>query len=73
MRGISENEKELLAHISMWGSDGYPIQKVGNGKWIWNEFFGVRGAPTVYKTKKAAVKAFEAFLDILRDAIAGRI
>ena len=73
MRGISEKEKELLSHISRWGSDGYPIMKTKNGKWLWYEFFEVKGAPTVYKTKRAAVEAFEAFLGILRDALAGRI
>jgi hypothetical protein len=73
MRGITENEKDLLNHISRWGSDGYPIRKVGKGKWIWFEFFGVKGAPTVYGTKREAVTAFEKFYQILLDASAGRI
>lgn len=73
MRGITDNEKELLGHISKWGSDGYPVRKVGAGKWIWFEFFGCKGAPTVYKTKREAFQAFEAYQDILLDALAGRI
>jgi hypothetical protein len=72
-RGITANEKELIDHISRWGSDGYPIQKCKGGKWIWFEFFGVKGAPTVYKTKREAVAAFEDFHQILLDAYAGRI
>jgi hypothetical protein len=73
MRGISQNEKDLLGHISRWGSDGYPVRKVGNSKWIWFEFFGCEGAPTVYKTKRAAFTAFETYHQILLDALAGRI
>jgi len=72
-RGITKNENDLLGHISRWGADAYPIKKVGNGKWIWFEFFGVKGAPTVYKTKREAVTAFEDFHQILLDAYAGRI
>ena len=69
---LSENEKRILTHISRWGSDGYPIHKSGN-KWMWVEFFGINGAPTIYKTKKEAFAAFEIFLDVLRDKAAGRI
>ncbi len=72
MRGISDNERELLAHISRWGSDGYPVVRAGK-RWIWHEFYGVKGAPTVYRTKKEAVAAFEVFHQILLDALAGRI
>lgn len=72
MRGITEDERALLTHISMWGSSGYPVQKVGRS-WHWRDWRSVKGAPTVYKTKREAVEAFERFRDILRDAIAGRI
>ena len=72
MRGLTEGEQQMLGHWSMYGSDMYPIAKAGR-VWIWHEAFGVKGSPTVYKTKKAAYKAFEAFIDVLLDAKAGRI
>ena len=56
---LNQAENDFLRHITMWGSAAYPTQKVGNGKWIWREFWGVKGAPTVYKTKKACVEAIE--------------
>lgn len=34
---------------------------------------GVRGAPTVYRTKRECVEAIERYLDILRDKMAGRL
>ena len=72
MRGISDNERQWLGHMTMWGSDGYPVRKVGRG-WIFDDFFGVKGTPTVYRTKRQATAAVEAFEGILIDAIAGRI
>ena len=70
---LNQAENDFLRHITMWGSAAYPTQKVGNGKWIWREFWGVKGAPTVYKTKKACVEAIERYMDILRDKAAGRL
>lgn len=68
----SENETRFHNHMGRWGSDGYPIRKVRSG-WVWDEFCGVKGAPTVYKTKRAASSAIETFLDILCDKSAGRL
>lgn len=65
MEKLSANENDILKHIGRWGSDGYPIQKTGTGRWIWHEFYGVKGSPIVYRTKKAAWAAFEAYYDIL--------
>lgn len=65
-------EKDFHRHV-MFGSAAYPIRKVGNGKWLWVEFWGVKGAPTVYRTKKAAAKAIETYIDILCDKAAGRL
>lgn len=73
LRGISENEEKILNHVMMWGSSGYPVQKVGSHHWTWGPFFGVNGSPRVYPTKREAVASFESFLSILRDAKAGRI
>ena len=72
MRGISEDERALLTHISMWGSDGYPIRKLGR-KWAWGPFRSVEGPPVLYRTKREAVASFEAFHRVLLDAVAGRI
>lgn len=65
IRRINEDEKGLLNHITMFGSDGYPIRKLDRG-WYW-EFRGL-SAPEVYKTKRAATAAFERFIDVLVDA-----
>lgn len=65
-------EKDFHRHVGMFGSAAYPIRKVGNGKWLWVEFWGVQGAPTVYKTKKAATAAIETYLRVLTDKAAGR-
>jgi len=71
MRGITEDESSLLTHVMMWGSAGYPVKKVGSG-WTW-DYRSIKGPPVVFKTKRAAVKSFEAFEDILIDAKCGRI
>lgn len=68
---LTESEGNFLRHMMMFGSDGYPVQKAGS-RWIWVEFWGVRGAPVVYKTKRAAVAAVERYIDILIDRKAGR-
>jgi hypothetical protein len=73
MRGITDDERALLTHISRWGSDGYPIQKFKGGKWTWGPFRSVKGPPAVFKTRREAVESFERFLEVLRDAFAGRI
>ena len=69
---LTTGEIDLMNHISMFGSAGYPVQKMGRS-WHWVEFFGVKGAPTVYKTKREAVQAFERYMDVLRDRLAGRL
>lgn len=70
---LNKAENDFLQHIGMWGSAAYPVRKTAGGKWLWHEFWGVKGAPVVYKTKKAAVEAIERYLDILRDKAAGRL
>ena len=69
---LSKGENEWLTHMSRWGSDGYPICKRGRG-WVFERAYGVGGAPTVFKTKRAAVTQCELFYDILRDKAAGRM
>jgi hypothetical protein len=55
---ITEEEEKTLTHWSRWGSDGYPVNKVGRG-WHVDHF------PTVFKTKKAAVAQWETYIDML--------
>ena len=69
---MTQAEQDFLRAITMWGSDAYPVLKVKNG-WIWNEFWGVEGAPTVFKTKRACVEAIERYIQVLLDKKAGRI
>jgi hypothetical protein len=73
MRGLSDDERALLAHVGRWGSDGYPVRKFRSGKWTWGPWRGVNGPPTVFRTKGEAVASFEAFLGVLVDAHAGRL
>jgi hypothetical protein len=72
MRGLTEDEAALLVHVTRWGSDGYPVRKLGS-RWVWGPFRSVNGPPVVFKTKRDAVASFEAFESVLIDAKAGRI
>ncbi len=69
---LTQAEHDFQQHIGMFGSDAYPVQKIGR-RWQWVDFWGVKGAPTTYKTKRECVSAIEAYLDILLDKTAGRI
>ncbi len=70
MRGLSDDERALLNHWSRFGSDGYPIRKLGNSGrcWVWGPWRSVKGPPTTFKTKREAVASFEAFIDVLIEA-----
>lgn len=67
----TDAERDFHGHMMMFGSAGYPIRKVGR-VWIWEDFWGVKGSPTTYKTKKAASEAVERFIHVLCDKAAGR-
>ena len=62
--GLTQAESDFLGHLQMFGSEGYPIQKISRG-WLWVEMFEIKGAPTVYKTKRAAFAAVSAYLNVL--------
>lgn len=62
---LTQAERNILRHWSMYGSDGYPIQKVSGNRWIWNEWYGVKGAPVVYKTKRDVTAAIEVYISFL--------
>lgn len=72
LRGTTEDERWLLNHVTMFGSDGYPIRKLDR-KWTWGPVRSVPGPPACWKTKREVVASFEAFLGVLRDALAGKI
>jgi hypothetical protein len=69
---LTEGENQLLQHISRWGSDGYPVHKLGR-KWTVDSMFGAGGFPTTFKTKREAVARFEAYYTLLVDRSAGRL
>ena len=71
MRGITADEEDLLTHWSRFGSDGYPIKRLGRG-WHWS-YKKIKSPPTIFRTKREAVASFEAFIDVLLDAKARRI
>lgn len=56
------DEAALLYHVQRWGSAGYPVRKLGRG-WIVDTWRSVKGPPVVYKTKRAAVAQFEAWIE----------
>ena len=64
-RTLSDDERSLLNHIMMFGSDGYPVKKIGRG-WSWS-YRGLAGPPMIFKTKREAVASFEAYENILID------
>lgn len=66
---LTDDERALMSHISMWGSDGYPVQKIAS-RWHWREWRSIRGSPIVYRTKHEAVAAFEAYMAMLRERYA---
>lgn len=65
-RTLTADETALLSHVTMFGSDGYPLQKVKSG-WTWG-YRGVQGPPVVFRTKREAAASLEAFLAVLREA-----
>jgi hypothetical protein len=69
---LTEDEVATLAHWSIWGSDGYPVQKV-RGRWHVTGFRGCGACPSAFKTKREATKQWEAYIDVLIERKAGRL
>ena len=67
IRRLSKDECALLAQVTRFGSAAYPVRKWGRG-WTWGLWRSIQGPPTVFRTKRAAVASFEAFLGVLREA-----
>lgn len=64
---LNEDEKYVLHHVSRWGSDGYPVVRIGSHHWTWGPIRSIQGPPVVFKTKRAAVLSFEKYLEMLRE------
>lgn len=60
---LTDDERQILTHNSMWGSDGYPVEKFYRGSWYWR--FGELRSPVVFKTKREAVASWEAYIGTL--------
>jgi hypothetical protein len=69
---LTEGENQFLQHMQRWGSEGYPVSKLGR-KWQFERAFGAGGSPILYTTKTLAVKAVEAYVEILLDKVAARL
>lgn len=63
---ITIEEQARLTHWTLWGSDGYPVCQLGRG---WT----VELYPVVFKTKREAVAAWEAHIDLLIAKKGGRL
>jgi hypothetical protein len=68
LQPLSKDERALLAHVAMFGSDGYPVQKLGS-RWQVADAFGVKGPPMLYRTKREATAAFEAWLRMAHERL----
>lgn len=69
-RPLTHDERALLTHVTMWGSTGYPLQKIKNGRrWTW--CYRSLSAPQLYKSRRECLAAFEQYLGVLRDCAAG--
>lgn len=67
-RPVTEDERRLLNHVSMHGIAGYPIRHLGVHRWIIDH--PALKHPEVFRTKRKAALAIDAFLDIVREALA---
>lgn len=65
-RPLTDDDRALLSHINHFGSDGYPVKKLGRG---WHYEFRTISSPVIYKTKRDAIAALETYLGVLRDCL----
>lgn len=63
LQPLTDDEAALIAHVERWGSDGYPIEKIGKS-WQIVAFRSWPGYPTTYETKKAAAEQFRRWLSL---------
>jgi len=67
---LTEDQANLLTYITHFGSNGYPIRKIGR-EWTWS-YLSISGIPVPVKTKREAIRSFKVYIDILLDKLAGR-
>jgi len=67
-RPLTDTERWLVGHVTMFGSDGYPVRKMKSGKWHWE--CRELHAPQFFKTRREAVAHFERYQDMLHDWLA---
>lgn len=67
-RGITDDERALVRHCVRFGSDGYPVWKLGRG-WTYGPWRSVKGPPTIFNTRREATASFERFYEILLDEL----
>ncbi len=63
MQPLTDDEAALLYHVQMFGSNGYPVERLGR-RWIVRDWRTVRGPPVMFRTKDAAVAQFVAWRDL---------
>lgn len=66
-RPLTEDERALNNHVLMFGSDGYPVRKVGSRHWSWS--YRSLSSKLVFPTKRAAVESFEKYLEVIRSCL----
>lgn len=57
-RRLTDDDRAVLTHWSRWGSDGYPIRKLGR-KWTHPR------TPALFDRKRDAIASWEVQIDIL--------
>jgi hypothetical protein len=62
-RTCNTDECQMIVHTTMFGSDGYPVRRVGSRHWTWD--VGEKGSPVLFSTKREAIASFEAFREIV--------
>ncbi len=62
---LTNDERDLMTHIGLFGSSGYPLVKMGKS-WSWNYRDSISSAEK-FPTKKAATASFEAYHQSLID------
>lgn len=61
---LRPNELEWIEWVVVRGIR--PVARVPGG-WIWTELCGIPGAPVVYKSRRAAIRAINACADAMRE------
>lgn len=62
-RTLTEDETAASNHACRYGSDGWPVRKVGRG-WTWDR--GTLSAPCLYRTRREAEDSWQVHLAIFR-------